>query len=309
MNTTDYRITFKGEVLSGYDIDTVKNSFAQLYRIPGQQVESLFSGQEITLKKGLSYEQAQQYLASFKKRGIHVAVLAETASPHFESAVQQQAVHAPKAIPVFSDKSAEQTRTQQNINSGKDHQRYYNSPKGVEAVEELVSSDDGVAVPPPIFSKSLEGRYGRLNFANAYIMITGVALTVFIILFLLRSTAIIRNVPFSFVIFLVIGWIVLSARTYGLRLRDMNISEWFYAPIFIIPLVMELVFRMGLYSWLFHLVVLVLMLSVPGTQGQNQYGVVSRQGSPAGLIILIVLGVVGLFLSIFAFSILASLSR
>ncbi len=308
MNTTYYKIVFKGVALSGYDIDTVKNNFALLCRIPVQQAESLFNGQEITLKKGLSYEQAQQYLASFNKRGIHVTVLAETASPHFEAVDQQQAVHTPKTPPVFSDKSTQQIRTHQNTGSGKDHHHYYDSPKGLSSVEQTFSENDGV-VPPPLFSKSFEGRYGRLNFANAYIVIISMQITAFIILFLLEYTETIKKTPSILVIFLAIGWIVFSARIYGLRLRDMNISEWFYAPIFVIPFVMQLVFRMGLYSWLFHLSVLVLMLSIPGTRGQNKYGAVSRPGSPAGLIILVVLGGAGLLLSLFALPFIAALSK
>lgn len=91
-----------------------------------------------------------------------------------------------------------------------------------------------------------------------------------------------------------IGGFGLCSRAYGLRLRDMNISEWFFAPMFVIPLVMELFYRVnGLYTWLIHIGTLILMLCIPGSSGENKYGPASKQGSPIPFFILMTLSCLG----------------
>ena len=151
--------------------------------------------------------------------------------------------------------------------------------------------------PPPIFSKSLTGRYGRLNFANAHAAITGIFLLLMVIHALLQYFVTVR-IPFIISLFLIVAWVVYSARAHSLRLHDMNVSEWFYAPIFITPLVLQIGFNMPLVAMLFQFGVLVLMLIIPGTSSKNRFGIPSRQGKPYGLIILLIIFILSILLII-----------
>ena len=72
-----FKIIFKGESLSGFDRKVAKENFIQLCRVPADQIEHYFTGQEITLRRGLSQTQAQQYLPSFQKRGLQIYIKEE----------------------------------------------------------------------------------------------------------------------------------------------------------------------------------------------------------------------------------------
>lgn len=72
-----WKVTFKGEILPGFDFQTVANNFTKLLNLNDAQVARLFSGKEITLKKELPFAKAQNYQNSFQKRGIKIYLINE----------------------------------------------------------------------------------------------------------------------------------------------------------------------------------------------------------------------------------------
>ncbi len=56
-----WKVIFKGEVLSGFDAQQVKQELSLLLRLNDEQTKKLFSGKEVVLKKQQPLEKAEKY--------------------------------------------------------------------------------------------------------------------------------------------------------------------------------------------------------------------------------------------------------
>ncbi len=83
-----YRLIFSGELLDGQHRAVVKRRLSELLTLKDGQVEKLFSGQPVVLKRGVDRETAARYQALFKKAGGQLRV--KTESPA-QAAVSDQA--------------------------------------------------------------------------------------------------------------------------------------------------------------------------------------------------------------------------
>ena len=70
MSQTKFQIIVSGQLVAGFDIDTVKNNVAKLFKTDVSKVESMFSGQPIAIKKGLDENTTRQYMLALKKAGL-----------------------------------------------------------------------------------------------------------------------------------------------------------------------------------------------------------------------------------------------
>lgn len=75
-----FRIVFQGRVRQGLTIETVKEHATLRLRISSAQADKIFSGMHVTLKQGLSAEQALLYQNTLEKLGMIVMVEAMTAT-------------------------------------------------------------------------------------------------------------------------------------------------------------------------------------------------------------------------------------
>jgi hypothetical protein len=73
-----WKIKFKGEVLPGLNIDMVKKDCVQMLKLPADKVDRMFSGREITLRKGLNQERLNKYITFFHRCGLHVHAAEES---------------------------------------------------------------------------------------------------------------------------------------------------------------------------------------------------------------------------------------
>jgi len=64
-----YKIVFKGEILNGFHMDDVKNSFSGLFKVNREKIESLFNGKSYALKKGLDSLKAEKIKKLFEEAG------------------------------------------------------------------------------------------------------------------------------------------------------------------------------------------------------------------------------------------------
>ena len=64
-----YRVTFNGNINSGIDVETVKKNLAVSFKLNEKQIERLFSGQPILIKKDADYQTACKYIDAFKRAG------------------------------------------------------------------------------------------------------------------------------------------------------------------------------------------------------------------------------------------------
>lgn len=74
---TEYRVIFAGAVLAGFELDAVKQTAGARLKASPEQVNRLFSGCSAVLKKGLSHELGERYIAELRRIGMVVELVAE----------------------------------------------------------------------------------------------------------------------------------------------------------------------------------------------------------------------------------------
>lgn len=84
MNEELFDLVFKGDLIAGSELAQVKKNLQTLFRINESQVDALFSGKAIVLKKAVSADAANTYRVAMKKAGAAVKVVL-SAAPVAES--------------------------------------------------------------------------------------------------------------------------------------------------------------------------------------------------------------------------------
>lgn len=75
MSDEGFKVTFRGDVLDGWDPDEVKMNMAQLFKLDhnteaGRQVlEKMFSGKQVIIKAGLKRPEAESYIEAIAGAG------------------------------------------------------------------------------------------------------------------------------------------------------------------------------------------------------------------------------------------------
>ncbi|MBV1919804.1 MAG: hypothetical protein KUG73_03925 [Pseudomonadales bacterium] len=98
-----YDIFFRGGVMPGESIDSVKDNLAKLFKANATQIDAMFSGRAIVIKKSLSKDAALQYQAAMEKAGAKV-ILREKAgnpdnpAPRPIASTTSNQVNAPKPV-------------------------------------------------------------------------------------------------------------------------------------------------------------------------------------------------------------------
>ncbi|QID19425.1 hypothetical protein G3580_18465 [Nitrogeniibacter mangrovi] len=73
---TTYAIIFKGELRDGFVRDAVMAAFRERANLTAAQVEQVFSGAKVTLKKGLTRDEAKRFARDMRALGMHVLAAA-----------------------------------------------------------------------------------------------------------------------------------------------------------------------------------------------------------------------------------------
>ncbi len=76
-----FDVLFKGECQPQQDVETVKQNMARLFKIPVEKAEGLFSGQTLTLKRGLDKETASKYIKAIASAGAIAYVVESPDAP------------------------------------------------------------------------------------------------------------------------------------------------------------------------------------------------------------------------------------
>ena len=93
--TDTYTITFAGRTTGEYELAQVKHSLAALFKMNATQVEALFSGKPVVIKRHIDKTTAQKYYAAFKKAGAVCVISSDNTS-----AAKQTAQPAAQSAPV-----------------------------------------------------------------------------------------------------------------------------------------------------------------------------------------------------------------
>lgn len=74
MPAQTYDIFFSGRILEGASLDEVKVKIGKLFNTSGDQLEQLFSGEQLKIKNGVDQETAVKYRVAFRNAGALVEI-------------------------------------------------------------------------------------------------------------------------------------------------------------------------------------------------------------------------------------------
>ncbi len=298
-------LVFAGEVLPGFQADEVKQRFGEKFRVQGERLAAMFSGERTVLKRSLSYDDAVSYMAQLQKFGVRVhmepvaaasprpSAPAPSASPAPSSAVASGlalAAHAPPAQALAIEEIECPNCGERQPMRILCRSCTTDMPRGIAAKKEdaaiaraerldaararrglrpAVASPHYDEDAPPLMGFGFIGRVSRLTYIDS-------TLVSWIALLWLGMAALTRPGVFTILLFLV-GLLVVSLwslRVTVLRLHDFNASGW-WASMFIVPYIGQ--------------AVSVALLFIPGSRDDNEYGGLPRPGSKwvAGLLTLV----------------------
>ena len=74
MDTPLYKVIFSGDLEEGHAPDVVKRQCAALFKKPVAQIEPLFAGLPVTIKSGLTRQQAEKYVRALRDIGAKARI-------------------------------------------------------------------------------------------------------------------------------------------------------------------------------------------------------------------------------------------
>lgn len=244
MSDNRFKIVFDGALLPGVESTTAKLNLAELFKSTVEEIEKLFTGRPVALKRDLSRPDAETYLTALKNAGVDARIEAEQ----------------PVAFSLGE--------THETDSGTSDFSRLAASPYAPPraAVGENLPEYSTLNV------FTINGRIGRLRYLAWTLVLTvamlvaaGIISTVgFAIATASPTIAIILGSLLGFALF--VGLVVVSVQIGVQRLHDLGWSGWLYL-LNLVPLV----------NSVFPLLLLVL----PGNAGANQYGAPPPRNSTA----------------------------
>lgn len=93
----DYQVVFEGKLTGERALDEVKRNLAALFKMKPEQVDALFSGKPVVIKRDIDQATALKYQAAFKKAGAVCTVLSDAPENTAQRAQAKPAAAAPSA--------------------------------------------------------------------------------------------------------------------------------------------------------------------------------------------------------------------
>ena len=262
-----YNVIFEGKILPEQDINVVKGRVLKHLKVPVSQLEAFFSGNPIELKKSTSLSEATELRKQLEQLGLVVRVSAASTST--------------LALSIYPK---EVNRAERPINHTNDIPKALNVD--VRSRNEFEGEYDYVGYQqlspiPKTFSIDVEGRFGRLNFMNAQLILL-LALTPLGILYF-ALLHFLKTAEYSLLIIMTFSviYVVFSYRMVVLRLHDINLSGWF--------VLLYALGRVPEFGWIIVLLFTSFLVLAPGKKGDNNYGAEPELGSKIGLLIFTVI--------------------
>jgi hypothetical protein len=75
---SEYQVIFEGKLTGERSLEEVKSNLAALFKMKPEQVDALFSGKAVVIKRDIDQGTALKYQAAFKKAGAVCSVLSDT---------------------------------------------------------------------------------------------------------------------------------------------------------------------------------------------------------------------------------------
>lgn len=78
MSQDRYDVVFYGEILDGFDLQSVKQGFINLFSLTEEKVEQIFASSKVTIKPGLDQQTADKYQRALEKVGALTVIESKT---------------------------------------------------------------------------------------------------------------------------------------------------------------------------------------------------------------------------------------
>ncbi|MDY7562144.1 DUF805 domain-containing protein [Pseudomonas sp. 10B1] len=188
-----FKIIFSGQLRSGVERETATLILAELFKSDGAVVEKLFSGRAITLRHGLSQEQARYYLDALNDAGVEARIEAEN----------------PINLELYDIHQPTPYQTQAQLSP-------YATPQAP-----VITTLAGF---PELKVFTVRGRIGRLRYlAWTFVLMTAIGVATAICAALMTSSLIAGGL---FTTIAVVAFFIISVQIGAQRLHDAGWSAW-----------------------------------------------------------------------------------
>jgi uncharacterized membrane protein YhaH (DUF805 family) len=191
-----FKIVFEGSLRNGVELQTAKLNLAQLFKSDVAAIERLFSGRPVTVKRGLTRDDAERYLKALNDAGVDARIELEAPVALSLEEIEEPHAQRPPLEPVATSP--------------------YAPPRSAVAQK---WPDVGEL---KVFT--VQGRIGRLRYLAWSMMLMFVALIMFAVCMTLMSMSLITGGLFGAVAFVV--FLVVSIQIGAQRLHDAGWSAW-----------------------------------------------------------------------------------
>lgn len=303
--STTHEILFFGEVLPGHDPATTRAALQGLLKCPADTLERVFSGERVTLRKGLATWQAEHYLSTLTGIGLKVVVeppLPEMAAaqpePPLASAAPPEHIAPPSSEPQLAQAPMQPDAQAATITCPAcgeqqpprtlcracsiDMPRYAAAaqamaseraaPAAALRQSALPDSDDEATGDTPLFGFGLDGRFGRSAYLQSAFLGFAAAVLLMPLMLFLGTPGMLLG------LLLLLVLVVWGVRASVLRCHDLGFNGW-WSLATLVPVI--------------GFIAALALLLVPGQKTHNAWGPRRRPvGIPAlaGALVVAVAG-------------------
>ncbi|WP_268798257.1 DUF805 domain-containing protein [Pseudomonas huanghezhanensis] len=191
-----FKIVFEGELREGVEPQTAKLNLAQLFKSDVAAIDRLFYGRPVTVKRGLTHEEAERYLGALNGAGVQARIESE----------------APIALTLeeIEEPAVEQPRFESSTSSP------YAPPRAAPASDWTGVGELNVF--------TVQGRIGRLRYLAWSMVLMLVALVVGALCMTIMNMSLIAGGLLGSIA--VVALIVISIQIGAQRLHDAGWSAW-----------------------------------------------------------------------------------
>ncbi|WP_341961573.1 DUF805 domain-containing protein [Pseudomonas sp. RC10] len=200
-----FKIVFEGQLRTGVDLETARLNLAQLFKSDVSGIDRLFTGKPMTVKRGLTRDDAQRYLKALNDAGVEARIEPEPAVAWTLEEIEEPAQAKPAFEPAASP---------------------YAPPRASVTTEWPTEGELKVF--------TVQGRIGRLRYLAWSMVLSFVAMLLAALCFGVLSMSLVAGGLLATV--LVIVFLVVSIQMGAQRLHDAGWSAWLLL-LNLIPLV------------------------------------------------------------------------
>lgn len=199
-----FKIVFEGQLRTGVDLETARLNLAQLFKSDVSGIDRLFTGKPMTVKRGLTHDDAQRYLKALNDAGVEARI-----EPEQPVAWTLEEIEPASAKPAYEPAASP-----------------YAPPRSA------VTQDWPAEGELKVFT--VQGRIGRLRYLAWTMVLSFVGMLLAALCFGVLSLSLVAGGLLATV--LVIAFLVVSIQMGAQRLHDAGWSAWLLL-LNLIPLV------------------------------------------------------------------------